>query len=67
MTATTPSCRRGTRVSGGAADPDGDARDPYWLYALSNCGSLVSLLAYPFMVEQRSACRRSGAAGRSAS
>jgi SAM-dependent methyltransferase len=26
-------------------------RDPYWLYALSNGGSFVGLLAYPFLVE----------------
>lgn len=25
--------------------------DPYWLYALSNTGSLAALLAYPFLVE----------------
>ncbi len=26
-------------------------RDPYWLYAASNAGSLLGLLAYPFLVE----------------
>jgi hypothetical protein len=26
-------------------------RSPYWLYALSNVGSLVALLSYPFLVE----------------
>jgi hypothetical protein len=26
-------------------------RDPYWLYALSNAGSFVGLLGYPFVVE----------------
>lgn len=26
-------------------------RSPYWLYALSNIGSLVGLLAYPFLIE----------------
>ncbi|QGJ69998.1 Ferrichrome ABC transporter permease [Planctomycetales bacterium 10988] len=26
-------------------------RDPYWLYALSNTGSLIALLGYPFGVE----------------
>jgi hypothetical protein len=26
--------------------------DPYWLYALSNAGSLVALLAYPLVVER---------------
>ena len=27
--------------------------DPYWLYALSNAGSLLALLAYPILVEPR--------------
>ncbi len=27
------------------------AADPYWLYALSNGGSFVALLAYPFLIE----------------
>src|SRR5207244_4935237 len=27
------------------------ARDPYFLYAASNCGSLLALIAYPFVVE----------------
>jgi hypothetical protein len=27
------------------------ARDPYWLYAASNVGSIVALLAYPFVIE----------------
>jgi len=26
-------------------------RDPYWLYAASNTGSLLALLAYPFVIE----------------
>lgn len=26
-------------------------RDPYWLYAASNAGSLLGLLAYPFLIE----------------
>ena len=26
-------------------------RDPYWLYAASNAGSILALLAYPFLVE----------------
>ena len=30
---------------------DGD--DPYWLYALSNGGSLLALLAYPLVIEPR--------------
>jgi hypothetical protein len=29
------------------------ARDPYFLYAASNAGSLLALLAYPFVVEPR--------------
>lgn len=29
----------------------GDDRDPYFLYAASNAGSLLALLAYPFVVE----------------
>ena len=29
----------------------GGRPDPYWLYALSNTGSLLALLAYPFLVE----------------
>jgi hypothetical protein len=27
--------------------------DPYWLYALSNGGSLIALLAYPLLIEPR--------------
>ncbi|MEO8230557.1 MAG: fused MFS/spermidine synthase, partial [Chloroflexota bacterium] len=30
---------------------DGETGDPYWLYALSNAGSLLALLAYPFLIE----------------
>ncbi|HEX6813492.1 MAG TPA: fused MFS/spermidine synthase [Planctomycetota bacterium] len=33
-----------------AGDPSG-VTDPYWLYAASNAGSLVGLLAYPTLVE----------------
>ncbi len=29
------------------------AADPYWLYALSNGGSLLALLAYPLVIEPR--------------
>lgn len=29
------------------------AKDPYWLYAASNLGSLLALLAYPFLLEPR--------------
>lgn len=31
--------------------PAGSARDPYFLYAISNAGSLIALLAYPLIVE----------------
>ena len=31
----------------------GDGQDPYWLYALSNGGSLLALLAYPLVIEPR--------------
>jgi spermidine synthase len=30
-----------------------DGGDPYWLYALSNGGSLLALLAYPLVIEPR--------------
>jgi len=30
---------------------DGETRDPYWLYAASNAGSLLGLLAYPLLAE----------------
>jgi len=33
------------------SDPDAETADPYWLYALSNGGSLVALLAYPLLIE----------------
>lgn len=32
---------------------DGGGEDPYWLYALSNGGSLLALLAYPLVIEPR--------------
>ena len=28
------------------------ARDPYFFYSISNCGSILGLLAYPFVVER---------------
>jgi SAM-dependent methyltransferase len=34
-----------------AAAADGRARDPYFLFAASNLGSLVALLAYPVLLE----------------
>lgn len=34
-----------------AASDDVRARDPYFLYAASNAGSLIGLLAYPLLVE----------------
>jgi len=39
-------CRYGSPAP--AADP---ARDPYFLYAASNLGSLLALLAYPLVIE----------------
>ncbi|HYO42192.1 MAG TPA: fused MFS/spermidine synthase [Candidatus Limnocylindrales bacterium] len=53
MTATTPLVSAWYARVRRAADPDADPRDPYWLYALSNGGSLVSLLAYPLLIEPR--------------
>lgn len=35
------------------AGRDDDQADPYWLYALSNAGSLAALLAYPLLIEPR--------------
>lgn len=48
LTATTP------LLSGwfNAARDEGEG-DPYWLYALSNAGSLLALLAYPLLIEPR--------------
>jgi SAM-dependent methyltransferase len=40
-----------TRTEGAAG------RDPYFLYAASNTGSLVALLAYPFLIEPASGVR----------
>ncbi|MFL5723864.1 MAG: spermidine synthase [Chloroflexota bacterium] len=36
-----------------AARARGDDGDGYWLYALSNAGSLLALLAYPLLIEPR--------------
>jgi spermidine synthase len=33
--------------------PAGAARDPYFLYAVSNAGSLIALVAYPLIIEPR--------------
>lgn len=35
-------------------------RSPYWLYALSNIGSLLGLLAYPFLIEPNLTLRIQG-------
>ena len=51
LTATTPLVSTWYARVRHATDPDGDPREPYWLYALSNGGSLVSLLAYPLLIE----------------
>lgn len=34
---------------------DPDARDPFFLYAASNAGSLAGLLSYPFLIERQMA------------
>lgn len=34
-----------------ATTPHPQAQDPYFLYSASNCGSLLGLLAYPFLIE----------------
>ena len=34
-----------------AATRHSTARDPYFLYAASNAGSLLGLLGYPFLIE----------------
>jgi len=49
LTTTTP------LISGwfAAARSEGEGGDPYWLYALSNGGSLLALLAYPLLIEPR--------------
>jgi hypothetical protein len=36
------------------------AHDPYFLYAASNCGSLLALLAYPFVIEPNLGLRVQG-------
>ncbi len=36
-----------------ATTDDPNAKDPYFLYALSNVGSMVGLFAYPFLIEPR--------------
>ncbi len=53
MTATTPLVSDWYARVRLVGDPSADRRDPYWLYALSNGGSLVSLLAYPLLLEPR--------------
>jgi hypothetical protein len=46
--ATSPLLQRWFSVSGHR-----DAADPYFLYAASNCGSLLALLSYPVLIEPR--------------
>ncbi len=48
VTSTTPLIQRWL-----AATDHRHARDPYHLYAASNCGSVGALLAYPFLLEPR--------------
>ena len=53
MTATTPLVSSWYARVRRVDDPASDPRDPYWLYALSNGGSLAALLAYPLLIEPR--------------
>lgn len=56
LTTTTPllsSWFANVRGGKGPGDDDASGRDPYWLYALSNGGSLLALLAYPLLIEPR--------------
>lgn len=48
VTTASPVFQRWFSVSGDAA-----AADPYFLYAAGNAGSLLALLAYPFLIEPR--------------
>ncbi len=48
LSTTSPLLQRWFATTGHAA-----ARDPYFLYAASNAGSLLGLLAYPFVIEPR--------------
>jgi hypothetical protein len=48
LAATSPMLQRWFAESGSPA-----ARNPYWLYAASNLGSLLALLSYPFLLEPR--------------
>ena len=50
LTATTPLMSSWYARVRRAADASASESDPYWLYALSNGGSFVALLAYPFVV-----------------
>jgi predicted methyltransferase len=50
LTTTTPLLSAWYATVRRRAGADGDA---YWLYALSNAGSLLALLAYPFVIEPR--------------
>lgn len=36
-----------------ATTDDPNAKDPYFMYALSNLGSMIGLFAYPFIIEPR--------------
>lgn len=38
----------------------GESGTPYWLYAVSNAGSMLGLASYPFLVEPRFATREQG-------
>ena len=56
LATTAPLLQRWFAATGHPARPD-----PYFLYAASNAGSLLGLLAYPFLVEPRFGLRRAGA------
>jgi hypothetical protein len=45
-----------------ASTPHPAARDPYFLYAASNAGSLAGLLTYPFLIEPHSSLADQGGA-----
>lgn len=54
LSATGPLLQRWFSAPGSApnsAPNSAASRDPYWLYAASNLGSLLALLAYPFAIE----------------
>ena len=53
LTTTTPLISGWMHAARADAQTGTDPGDPYWLYALSNGGSLLALLAYPLLIEPR--------------